>query len=162
MMNYELMYVIPGKFTSEERKTASTKIDTIIKDNGGNITTHEEWVTRKLSYPMAHTRQGTFMLARLSLPLEALAKINRELVLDETILRHQIVKVAKGKQTTVSKPTAPRMLPQEAVDALDARRGTKDDESSFAKASADKEEVSPEQLEQKLEELLSDEKPIVK
>jgi len=157
MLNYELMYVIPGKLTEEEKKSISTKVDSLIKENDGSVISHNEWLTRKLSYPIQNTRQGTFVLARLSLPLESLAKLNRELILEESILRHQIVKIIKNKQVTPNKPTIPKVLPQEAIEALNTQHT--DTKESVPEVPV---EVSAEQLEEKLEKLLNEEKPVIK
>ena len=146
MTKFELIYIIPAKVEEAEKKAVIEQVNQLVTTVGGNITDHNNWMTRKLSYPINHIRQGVFMLAHLELPNDAMDKLRKELEINENIIRYLITKVDTRKSKVNIKPA--RLLPQSPV-------------HPEPKEPLVKEEVSKEELDKRLEELLSD-KPNIK
>ena len=89
--HYEILFIIPNKFTEEEAKTVSEKVEKIIADNGGQINHREYWGKKKLAYEIKHNSYGYYSLLEFDLDGAQLAKLDQTLRLLTDVLRHQIV-----------------------------------------------------------------------
>lgn len=142
MQHYELMYILPVKLSEEEKNTVVERVNSIITRLEGTVKDHTTWMTRKLSYPINHIRQGVFMLAHIDVPKEQLNALRRELDLDEDIIRHLLTIIdpqqAKAPVLRPRPVPTPQDAPQEDAPAVD-------------------EKVSEVELDKKLEEILTDE-----
>lgn len=154
MTQYELMYILPAKFEEQEQQVVIKRVSDLMTSLDATIKDHSVWLTRKLSYPIKHIRQGVFILSHFSIPAEGLKKLKRELELDEDIIRHLIVTVDQSVKTQAAL-RRPQVLPQQSV--LPKQEESTDPVSSPEK---EQEKVSLEELDQKLEELLGDESSI--
>ena len=92
---YELLYLVPNKYSEDELAVIINKVRKIINDCGGNITYSEEWGKKRLAYPIKHFRHGYYNLVEFDLAGEKIIKIDRALRLANEILRHQIIKKNK-------------------------------------------------------------------
>ena len=153
MEQYELLYIISTKLEETDKKSLMGSVDQVITQNKGVIKDHNVWLTRKLAYPIKHIRQGVFILAHISLPVEAINKIRKELDIDENILRYLFTKVVESKaQTKVRPQRVPKILPQEATQAK-----TSLEPVAVPAPAEPAEPVSLAELDKKLEELLNEE-----
>jgi len=89
--HYEILFIIPNKFTEDEAKTIIAKTEKTISDNGGEISYREYWGKKKLAYEIKHNAYGYYSLCEFDLEKSALAAIDQNLRLSTEILRHQIV-----------------------------------------------------------------------
>jgi small subunit ribosomal protein S6 len=112
--DYELLYIIPNKYSQDELNPIIEKIRQLIKDKEGNITFSEQWGKKKLAYPVKHFNHGYYNLVEFKMAGEGLAKVDRELRLMSEVLRHQIVKkeptagtIIEREKKTVSKLAQP-------------------------------------------------------
>lgn len=48
LQHYELLYIIPNKFSEKESDSINEKVKKIITDNGGIITHSEKWGKKNL------------------------------------------------------------------------------------------------------------------
>src|SRR3989344_7041489 len=86
---YEMLYIIANKYSENEVPAIQEKIKKLIADQGGQIDLTDNWGKRRLAYPIKHWRYGYYQLLRFTLTAtEQLEKINRNLRLDEQVLRH--------------------------------------------------------------------------
>jgi len=88
--HYEILFIMPNKFTDDESKKIVEKIGQTITDNGGQITCSEYWGKKKLAYEIKHNAYGYYALFEFDLEGGLLAKIDQTLRLSTDILRHQI------------------------------------------------------------------------
>lgn len=91
MPHYELLFIIPNKFSEDEAKEIVKTAHAIITNNSGTITYTEIWGKKKLSYPIKSFQYGYYFLAEFDCLGEKINKINTELRLSNEILRHIIV-----------------------------------------------------------------------
>jgi len=90
--HYELLFIIPNKFTEGEVNTITEKIKKIIIGEKGNITFAEFWGKKQLAYPIKQNSYGYYSLFEFDLDGEKLAKINKTLRMSNDVIRFQIVK----------------------------------------------------------------------
>jgi small subunit ribosomal protein S6 len=91
MEKYELLYVLPAKFTEEELSGLAEKVKGIVESHGGTNAEETYMGKRKLAYPIQHHRYGHYYLIIFEAEKAAIAKLNGTLRLTTDLLRHLIV-----------------------------------------------------------------------
>lgn len=92
MEKYELLYILPAKFTEEELKPMADKIKAVVESQGGEVAEEHYMGKRKLAFPINHIRVGHYYLIIFNAETPVIAKINSTLRLTTDLLRHLIVK----------------------------------------------------------------------
>ena len=158
--HYEILFILPNKFTDDEAKTVAGKVGQVITENGGQITLTEYWGKKKLAYEIKHNAYGYYGLFEFDLEGKNLAKVDKDLRLHADVLRHQVI---------IKKPkTEAEIARAEAIRAkIDSKKATeeKKQEDKTKKTSApaisatskskDK-RVDLKDLDEKLEGILND------
>jgi small subunit ribosomal protein S6 len=102
-MNYEILYIIPAKYSETEFEEINKKVPAIIEEAGAKIERTDNWGKRKLAYQIKHFRYGYYTLIIFSAPPEALEKITQKLNLNQDVIRFQIVKeIIQGARKSVT------------------------------------------------------------
>ena len=65
----------------------------LVKQNGGDIITEDDWGRKELAYKIAGETHAVYRVYELSLPAEAPAKIDGVLNITDGVIRHLIVKI---------------------------------------------------------------------
>jgi small subunit ribosomal protein S6 len=152
--HYELLYIIPAKYTAEEILPIIDRITAAIKDNGGEITRDDNLGKLKLAYPIKQTYQGYYILNEFDLKPLNLKKLDDTVKLDTDVLRHMIVK----KKIKTTKEIEEERSAQERLLKEKEQEIKKDEEESKKEAPVKEKEkkVSLEELDKKLDEILKD------
>ena len=87
---------------------ATSKIEKIIKDNGGNITNTDNWGKRKLTYPIKKQEHAIYVFYAAELPAQNVQKIEGMLNITSEVIRYIVVRpdfkaMAKAEQTRTDK-----------------------------------------------------------
>lgn len=90
MAKYELIYVLPAKYTEEEIKGIKGTITAELEKLGLAIGRNDEVGKIKLGYPMQHVRHGHYVLVVFEAEPSAIAKVTDYLRLNNEVLRHQV------------------------------------------------------------------------
>lgn len=94
--HYEILFIVPNKFTEDEAKAVAGQIEKTIAANSGQITLREYWGKKRLAYKIKNNAFGYYGLFEFDLEGANLAKIDQNLRLSADVLRYQIV-VKKAK-----------------------------------------------------------------
>jgi small subunit ribosomal protein S6 len=94
-VHYELLYIIPNKFTEDEAKAIEEKVKKQIAVGEGEVTHAEDWGKKKLAYPIGGFNHGYYKLFEFDLAGAKLAELDNFLRLSNDVLRHQIVRIVK-------------------------------------------------------------------
>jgi len=94
-VHYELLFIIPNKFTEDEAKAIDEKVKKQIATIGGEVTYTEDWGKKKLAYAIDNYVYGYYKLAEFDLEGVKLAELDTFLRLSNDVLRHQAVRIAK-------------------------------------------------------------------
>jgi small subunit ribosomal protein S6 len=94
-IRYELLYIIPNKFSADEAAAIDEKVKKQIKDLGGEIVFSEDWGNKKLAYEIRGFGFGYYKLIELELLGAELSKLDNALRLSSDILRHQMIRAKK-------------------------------------------------------------------
>ena len=97
MRDYELMVVLDPNLDETALEAINTRIQTLVTQRGGTIENVDGWGRRRLAYPIGRYRDGFYVLSRVQLPPNAAVEIERALKLNESVIRHLLVR-AEGLQ----------------------------------------------------------------
>ena len=95
MSNYELMVIFTPVLSEEEFKTAQKKFETLVTENGGEITHSNPWGLKSLAYPIAKKTTGLYWVMEYSAPTSFNEKLKIQLLRDESVMRHMFTVLDK-------------------------------------------------------------------
>ncbi len=116
MSNYELTYIL--RPLEEANLTATNeRINTIVKNAGGEIVARNDWGRRRLAYPIQKINDGYYSTLYLNLPGGSVRNVERSLRLNDDVMRFLVVRVE-----TLTPPSAPaqQTVPAEAAPVVEA------------------------------------------
>jgi small subunit ribosomal protein S6 len=159
--HYEILFIIPNKFTDDEAKTVAEKVGKVITENSGQITHTEYWGKKKLAYEIKHNAYGYYGLFEFDLEGNFLAKVDQNLRLSSDVLRHQIIiKKAKSAED-IAREQAIRVKIDSKKAAEEKKQEEKDKKASTSSITptstikTNDKRVDLKDLDEKLEGILS-------
>ena len=117
---YELMALINPEVTDEALTTAIDEIGGYITGPGAEITYIKRdtpWGRRRLAYPIQRFRDATYVLFQFLASPSALTDIERELKLDERVIRYLLIR--QDNLHTEEEEEAPA-APAQGIDDVEA------------------------------------------
>ena len=111
MMNrYEMIYIIDADLEEAARKELIEKVSALITANGGEIEKVDEtWGKRRLAYAIDYKTEGWYVLVNFKAPVELPRELERNLQINENVLRYLVIKLVEKKASV--KPRAERPAP---------------------------------------------------
>jgi small subunit ribosomal protein S6 len=95
MQNYELMVIFTPVLSEEEFKAAQKKFVDFIKVNTGEIVHSNPWGLKSLAYPIQKKTTGIYWVMEYVAPSDMNEKLKIQLLRDEQVLRHIVIKLDK-------------------------------------------------------------------
>ncbi|MEK7512210.1 MAG: 30S ribosomal protein S6 [Patescibacteria group bacterium] len=165
--HYELCYIIPIKYLEDELQKAKEVVNGLIKKNKGIATSEQDLGKQRLAYPINQVHQGTYVVVEFDMNGEDRNKLDAELKNLPEVLRHLIIKkriksdVEKQREEKIQAGLR-HVKERELSKAEDARKtGLKKVEETTAdeakSAKKEQKKVTLEELDKKLDELLTEE-----
>ena len=90
---YENVFIARPDISAAQVETLTESLTTIIVENGGNVTKNEYWGLKNLAYRIKKNRKGHYSLMNIDAPAAALHELERNMRINEDILRHMSVRV---------------------------------------------------------------------
>ena len=113
MNRYEMIYIIDTDLEETARKELIEKVSALITNNGGEIEKVDEtWGKRRLAYAIDYKTEGWYVLVTFKAPAELPRELERNLQINENVLRYLVVKLVEKRSSV--KPRANRPAPVEA------------------------------------------------
>jgi len=157
MQKYELLTIVPAKYTEEELKKLSDKVGEIVTKTGGTVTETIVLGKRKLAYPIQHARYGYYVMVNFDAEKDVIANINRTLSLTTELLRHLVIvkdpRITKLPEFADSGDIV-RQDREERGGGRDRRRAPR---KPMGQAPVGKKDVNMAELDKKLDEILTEE-----
>lgn len=92
LREYELFYIIRPDLDDEQVRTAMDEIAELVAADGGEVAKSSLWGRRRLAYQIAGFTDGYYVLKEITLPGERLRELERQLRLDERVIRSLITR----------------------------------------------------------------------
>ena len=113
MNRYEMIYIIDTDLEEAARKELIEKVSALIANNGGEIEKVDEtWGKRRLAYAIDYKTEGWYVLVNFKAPVELPRELERNLQINENVLRYLVVKLEEKRSSV--KPRANKPAPVEA------------------------------------------------
>jgi len=93
MTNYEIMFIVKTTMEAEKQKKTIDMMKKIITDGKGKIVEAKDMGEKKLAYPIKKELSGYYYVLKVEATSEVVSEFDRRARLDETILRHLIIKL---------------------------------------------------------------------
>jgi len=148
--HYELLFIVPNRFTEEEYKEIVEKIKKVIIEKEGNITHTEFWGKKQLAYPIKLNNFGYYALIEFDLLGENLTKVDKLFRMSDEVIRHQIV---KKKIKTVEEMEAEKKI-SEKIAAKNIEKEQKTEEKKSQKEKNKDKKLDLKDLDEKLDNIL--------
>jgi small subunit ribosomal protein S6 len=95
MRQYETIFVVNPTLTEETYREAVNKLKNVIEKQKGVIVKAAEWGTQRLAYTVKKFDRGAYVLFNYCGDAGVTTELERELKLDDRILKYQTVKIAE-------------------------------------------------------------------
>jgi len=93
MAFYENVFIARQDVPATQVDTLADALTAIVKEQGGQVTKKEYWGLRNLTYRIKKNRKGHYILLNIDGPAAAVKELERNLRLNEDILRFLTVRV---------------------------------------------------------------------
>ena len=114
MNRYELTYIIDTALEETARKELIEKFSNLITANGGEVEKVDEtWGKRRLAYAINDKTEGYYVLVTMKAPSDLPREIERNLEINENIMRYLTIKLEEKKHSV--KPRPVRVAPAAPV-----------------------------------------------
>jgi small subunit ribosomal protein S6 len=90
--DYEMVYVLSPRLSSDEGEQASKWVEGVIRESGGEVLSMDLWGRRRLAYPIKHQFEGTYVYTTFRIEPTSTVRIESQLGLSEDVLRHLIIR----------------------------------------------------------------------
>ena len=103
MALYEHMLIARQDISAQQVDALATHLKTIVETNGGKVEKQEYWGLRTLAYRIKKNRKGHYVLLNLNAPSKAIVELERQLKINEDVLRFLTVRVEAFEQSNSSR-----------------------------------------------------------
>ena len=112
MMNrYEMIYIIDTGLEEAARKELIEKVSGLITANGGEIEKVDEtWGKRRLAYAIDYKTEGWYVLVTFQAPAELPRELERNLQINENVLRYLVVKLVEKRSAVKPRAVRPALV----------------------------------------------------
>ena len=93
MAYYESVFIARPDITTVQVEAISDSFKAIIAENRGSVTKDEYWGLRSLAYKIKKNRKGHYVMLNLDAPASAISELERNMRLNEDIIRFMTIKV---------------------------------------------------------------------
>ena len=108
MYPYEILVIFDPRSTEEEVGALLTRVQDNLRALGAEVGQAENWGRRRLAYDIRKQREGTYAVIEASAEPGALKEFERQLKLNEHVLRFVSTRVpARKRVRSAPKPPAP-------------------------------------------------------
>ncbi len=105
---YECVFIARSDVTPQQVEALAEQIAEVIVQGGGKVGKREYWGLRTLAYRIKKNRKGHYMLLNIDAPWPAVAEMERQLRLNEDVLRFLTVRVEaleEGPSAAIARPS---------------------------------------------------------
>jgi len=103
MALYEHMLIARQDISAQQVDALATHLKTIVENEGGKVEKQEYWGLRTLAYRINKNRKGHYVLLNLNAPANAVVELERQLKINEDVLRYITVRVEAFEQSNSSR-----------------------------------------------------------
>jgi small subunit ribosomal protein S6 len=111
MRKYETFFIVDPDLPDEVNSIVDEKLKSIVSSNGGEVLTYTPWGKKKLAYPVKKRTRGHYILMEFAAGPELVAELERNMRLDERVLKFITVKLQDRFNPEEEEPPKPVPAP---------------------------------------------------
>jgi small subunit ribosomal protein S6 len=107
MRNYELMVILDPNL---DERTITPSLETflrVIRNDGGTVEKVDVWGKRRMAYEIAKHAEGIYAVLDVVCEAATVAELDRQLGLNESVLRTKVMRVEAQKRKSAARAAAP-------------------------------------------------------
>lgn len=116
MALYETVFIARQDVSAKQVEDYAKAFGKIVNDNGGEVKKTESWGLRNLAYKIKKNKKGHYTLIHSDAPAAAIAEMERNMKLNEDVLRYMTVRIEKL-------PEGPSQILRQVEEGEDDRGG---------------------------------------
>jgi small subunit ribosomal protein S6 len=120
---YEHVFMARQDISTAQMDALTDQFKTVITDNGGTIGRSEYWGLKPLTYRIRKNRKAHYALMNLDAPAPAIAEMERQMGLNEDIIRFMTIRVEEHEE----EPSVQMRAGRERSDRPGGDRGDRGD-----------------------------------
>ena len=93
MALYEHVVISRQDISPQQAEALNDQLKTLVEQGGGSVAKIEYWGLRNLTYRIKKNRKGHYSLLAIDAPAEAVKEMERQLSINEDVLRYLTVRV---------------------------------------------------------------------
>jgi small subunit ribosomal protein S6 len=93
LRDYELVVILNPELAEDGIETLVGRVSKYVTDNGGIVDSVDKWGKKRLAYPLKHSKEGFYFLARFKLQPKYTKELESSLMISEEVLRHLLTKI---------------------------------------------------------------------
>ena len=93
MALYEHVLIARQDISAQQAEALNDQLKAMLEEQGGKVAKIEYWGLRNLSYRINKNRKGHYSLLAIDAPAPAVKEMERQLSINEDVLRYMTVKV---------------------------------------------------------------------
>jgi len=133
MREYEAMIIAKPDLPEAELTKMTTRWESIIGTDGGQIIRKDPWGVKKLASPIAKTTRGNYLVYDVAATQTNIKELERILKLDESVLRSMVTKLSDSVDVEQRKIELQQQAEAAAQRAAEAARDRADGDSYSAR-----------------------------
>ena len=98
MRTYDMLLIVDPRLTDEEVAHLSTRLQESLVALGGEVISSEDWGRRRLVFELRKQREGHYLLVQVRANPASVREYERQLKLNESILRFRTTRVVEGRR----------------------------------------------------------------
>ena len=103
MALYEHLLIARQDISAQQVDALAQHLKTIVEGEGGKVEKQEYWGLRGLAYRIKKNRKGHYVLLNINAPSKAVVELERQLKINEDVLRFMSVRVNAFEQSNSSR-----------------------------------------------------------
>ncbi len=96
MRNYEAMVIVDARLEEGDIQKAVDRFNTVVGDNGGQVSNTERWGKRRFAFEIDHQHEGYYFVTTFTAPEAAVEQLRRTLQISDEFIRGKIVRPGTG------------------------------------------------------------------
>lgn len=93
MNRYEIMFIVKATMEASAIKSTAESFKKLIESEKGKVIEFKEMGEKKLAYPIKKELNGYYFVMTVEAGKDAIFEFNRKIRLDESVLRHLIIRL---------------------------------------------------------------------
>ena len=93
MNKYKIMFIVKATMEEAQVKEVANNMKKIIEDLKGKVVSFKEMGERKLAYAIKKEISGYYFVMTIEATKEVVKEFDRKALIDESILRHLVIKL---------------------------------------------------------------------